>query len=137
MQKITKGSLLLDLSLASLGPKAKAHIDSGNKQGSLELNDSLFVKGKSVIGRNWANKAFFKATFDAVTPLSSPKAQYPFTHGDDKSEQRTPHKFQLSTSHWLRWAINLEGMVVEIPEVVIAEIQANPTHVMGWFNDKL
>ena len=29
VQNITKGSLLLDLSLAGLGPKAKAHIDSG------------------------------------------------------------------------------------------------------------
>ena len=36
-----------------------------------------------------------------------------------------------------RWAINLEGNVVEIMEVVIAEIQANSTHEMGWFNDKL
>lgn len=36
-----------------------------------------------------------------------------------------------------RWAINLEGTVIEIPEVVITEIRANPTHVMGWFNIKV
>lgn len=36
-----------------------------------------------------------------------------------------------------RWAINFEGTVVEISEVVIAKIQANPTHVIGWFNDIL
>ena len=33
--------------------------------------------------------------------------------------------------------MNLEGIVVEILEVVIAEIRANPTHVMRWFNKKL
>ena len=88
----------------------------------MKLSENPFIKGKSVIGRNRANKASFKATSDAAALLSSPKAQYPFTHRDDKSEQRTPHKFQLSTSPWPRWAINLEGMEVEIPEVVIAEI---------------
>ena len=31
VQNIIKGSLLLDLSLAGLGPKAKAHIDSSTK----------------------------------------------------------------------------------------------------------
>jgi len=35
-----------------------------------------------------------------------------------------------------RWAVNLEGIVVEILEVVIAKICANPTHVMRWFNKK-
>lgn len=36
-----------------------------------------------------------------------------------------------------RWAINLEGVVVEIPEEVLAEIKVNPTRTMGWFNKKL
>lgn len=35
-----------------------------------------------------------------------------------------------------QWVINVEGMVVEIPEVVIAEIHVNPTRLMGWFNEK-
>uniref|UniRef100_A0A7N2MG54 AP2/ERF domain-containing protein n=1 Tax=Quercus lobata TaxID=97700 RepID=A0A7N2MG54_QUELO len=37
----------------------------------------------------------------------------------------------------LRWAINFNGRVVEIPKVVIAEIRVKPTHVMGWFDRKL
>jgi len=37
----------------------------------------------------------------------------------------------------LRWAINFDSRVVEIPDVVIAKIRAKPTHVMGWFNKKL
>ena len=36
-----------------------------------------------------------------------------------------------------RWAINLEGKVIEIPKIVIAKVKANPTHVIGWFNNKL
>lgn len=51
------------------------------------------------------------------------------------------HKLLLSFNSQVcpgqRWAINMEGIVMEIPEVVLAEICANPTHVMGWFNDKL
>lgn len=37
----------------------------------------------------------------------------------------------------LRWAINLEGKVIEILKIVIVKIRANPTHVIGWFNNKL
>ena len=36
-----------------------------------------------------------------------------------------------------KWAILFEGKVVEIPSIVIEEIQANPTQVLGWFNHKL
>ena len=36
-----------------------------------------------------------------------------------------------------RWAINLEGKVIKIPENVIAKVRAYLTHVMGWFNNKL
>ena len=36
-----------------------------------------------------------------------------------------------------KWAINLEGRIVEIPSVVIDEVRARPTHKMGWFNAKL
>lgn len=36
-----------------------------------------------------------------------------------------------------KWAINLDCKVLEILEVVIAEIRAKPTHVMGWFQRKL
>ena len=31
----------------------------------------------------------------------------------------------------------LEGEVIEILDVVIMEIKANPTQEMGWFNHKL
>nr|POE88887.1 hypothetical protein CFP56_47440 [Quercus suber] len=34
-------------------------------------------------------------------------------------------------------AINVEGVVVEIPEVVLDKIPGNPTRVMGWVNNKL
>ena len=33
-----------------------------------------------------------------------------------------------------RWAINLEGVIVEIPKMVLAKIRANPTQIMGWFS---
>ena len=36
-----------------------------------------------------------------------------------------------------RWAINLDGIIVEILEIVIAKIRVNPTHAMGWFSLKL
>ena len=36
-----------------------------------------------------------------------------------------------------RWAINLEGMIVEIPQVVLAKIRANQTQIIGWFSTKL
>nr|POF09685.1 hypothetical protein CFP56_52064 [Quercus suber] len=36
-----------------------------------------------------------------------------------------------------RWAINLVGIMVEILEVVITKIQANPARVKGWFDNKL
>nr|POE60756.1 hypothetical protein CFP56_44115 [Quercus suber]POF16127.1 hypothetical protein CFP56_15618 [Quercus suber] len=32
-----------------------------------------------------------------------------------------------------RRAINLEGEVMEIPKVVLVEIQAKPTHIIGFF----
>lgn len=36
-----------------------------------------------------------------------------------------------------RWAIKLEGILVERPEVVFAEIRVHTTRAMGWFNKKL
>lgn len=36
-----------------------------------------------------------------------------------------------------KWAINLEGRIVEIPSMVIDEIRARLTHQMGWFSAKL
>lgn len=45
--------------------------------------------------------------------------------------------FCLRSQQETRWAINLKGTVIEIPEVVITEIRANPTHLMGWFNIKM
>nr|POE55078.1 hypothetical protein CFP56_26659 [Quercus suber] len=36
-----------------------------------------------------------------------------------------------------KWAINVDGMIVEIPRVIIEEIRAHPTHTIGWFNPKL
>lgn len=33
--------------------------------------------------------------------------------------------------------INLEGAMIEIPKVMIVELWAKPTHVMGWFNSRL
>lgn len=43
-----------------------------------------------------------------------------------------------SEANWEeKWAINLEGRIVEIPSVVIDKIQARPTHKMGWFSAKL
>lgn len=35
------------------------------------------------------------------------------------------------------WAVNVEGMIVEVPAVVIEEIRTRPTHVMGWFSPRL
>ena len=37
----------------------------------------------------------------------------------------------------MKWAINLDGEVIEIPKVIIWEIRANLTRVIGWFNRKL
>ena len=31
----------------------------------------------------------------------------------------------------------MEGVVVEIPKVVLAEMRANQTQAVGWFNNKL
>ena len=45
--------------------------------------------------------------------------------------------FSSLTVKGRRWAINVEGTVVEITEVVLAKIHANPTRVWGWSNHKL
>ena len=45
--------------------------------------------------------------------------------------------FSSQPCHGQRWAINLDGVVVEIPKMVLAEIHANPTRVVGSFNEKL
>ena len=37
----------------------------------------------------------------------------------------------------IKWAINVDGLIMEIPQVIIDEIIAHPTHTMGWFSPKL
>lgn len=34
----------------------------------------------------------------------------------------------------MKWAINVEGSIMEIPRVITEEIRAQPTHSWGWFN---
>ena len=76
----------LDLSLSSLGPKTKAPIELGIKQGSLKLNDNPFIKGKNVIGCSRANQLAFKGPSIAAASLSSPKLQPKIFHGSGKTE---------------------------------------------------
>lgn len=39
--------------------------------------------------------------------------------------------FSFEANREEKWAINLEGRLVEIPTVVIDEIRVRPTHQMG------
>jgi len=36
-----------------------------------------------------------------------------------------------------RWVINLDGVVIEILEAVLAKIKVNPTRSIGFFNAKI
>lgn len=55
----------------------------------------------------------------------------------ESNNRELPLNFSSQLGQNQRWAINLEGVVVEIPEVVLVEIRAYPTRTIGWFNKKL
>lgn len=72
---------------------------------------------------------------DNVThaPLSPEAQTKEQTKAQDTSEEESSSVATLET----RWAINVDGTMVEILWVIVEEIRARPTHTMGWFNPKL
>ena len=78
--------------------------------------------------------ALLYSPFDSNRPLVQSNCR-----GKRSKERKLISKMESSDSQvkqMVKWAINLEGRVVEIPEIVIDQIRACPTTQMGGFFTK-
>ena len=96
--------------------------------------NSNSVKGKKDIA---CTRASYYSPSSTVIPKErrSTKSKWSFSiskiHSDPNDE------FKFGSKLGIKCTINVDGLIMEIPRVIINEIRAHPTHTIGWFCPKL